>query len=391
VNFLDEAKNLNQYMRTFRRDFHQHPELGFQEFRTARAVSNELESLGLETRIGIGKTGVVALLEGIAPGPVILLRFDMDALPIQEETGVEYASANTGVMHACGHDGHIAVGLAVARLLHSHRTELKGTIKFMFQPAEEGLGGADAMLHDGVLEDPKPNYALALHLWNEKPLGWFGISDGSFMAGAEIFKLKVMGKGGHGAQPHLTVDPVLTSAQIINALQSIVARNVSPIHSAVISVTSIHGGVTFNVIPSIVEMQGTIRTNGQGVRGIVLDRIKQIIDGVASAMGCQAELEIKHLTPAVVNDPRVSGMVRETASILFPEFQIDSTFSTMVSEDMAFIMQKIPGCFFFIGSANSDKGLNAPHHHPRFDFDEETMVCAAALMSASAVKLLNIG
>lgn len=389
--FKDEAENLFQYMSTLRRDFHQHPELGFHEFRTADVVSNELGNLGLEIHKGIGKTGVVALLKGVNPGSVVLLRFDMDALPIQEETGFEYTSLNKGVMHACGHDGHTAVGLAVARLLHTHINELNGTIKFVFQPAEEGLGGAKAMLIDGLLENPKPDFALAMHLWNEKPLGWFGISDGPFMAGAEVFKIKVLGKGGHGAQPHLTADPVLASAQIINALQSIVARNISPLQSAVISVTMINGGDTFNVIPASVEMHGTIRTKGQGVREVVLDRMKQIVDGVAGSMGCRAELEVKNLTPAVINDPRVSEKVREITLSLFPDLLVDTTFSTMVSEDMAVIMQKVPGCFFFVGSANSEKGLLAPHHNPFFNFDEQALVYSAALMAASAVNLLNNG
>jgi amidohydrolase len=391
VDFKNEAKNLFQYMRTLRRDFHRHPELGFYEFRTSGIISKELEALGLEIHKGIGKTGVVALLEGVTSGPVVLLRFDMDALPIQEETGSEYTSLNKGVMHACGHDGNTAVGLAVARLLHSHLKELKGTIKFVFQPAEEGLGGAEAMLRDGLIENPKPDFALAMHLWNEKPLGWFGISDGPFMAGAEAFNIKILGKGGHGAQPHLTADPVLASAQIINAMQSIVARNISPLQSAAISVTLINGGEKFNVIPSIVDMRVTIRTKGQGVREVVLDRMKQIVDGVAGAMGCQAEMEVKNLTPAVVNDPSISEKVRETTYRLFPDMQIDTTFSTMVSEDMAVIMNKVPGCFFFVGSANTEKGLNAPHHNPLFDFNEEALVYSATLMAASAVSLLNIG
>lgn len=209
---------------------------------------------------GLADTGVVALLEGARPGPVLLVRFDMDALSILEETGAPYASQNPGVMHACGHDGHTAIGLTVARMLHAHRDELAGAVKFVFQPAEEGLGGAERMIAEGALEDPKPELTLALHVWNEKPLGWFGVAAGPAMAGAEIFKIKVRGKGGHGAVPHLAVDPVLASAQIVAALQSIVARNVAPLQAAVVSVCTIHGGEAFNVIPQAVELAGTIRT-----------------------------------------------------------------------------------------------------------------------------------
>jgi amidohydrolase len=248
-DFFREAQDLFEYTRELRRDFHRHPEMGFQEVRTAGIVARELNSLGLEVTTGIAKTGVVGLLEGDKPGPVILLRFDMDALPINEETGAEYASQNPGVMHACGHDGHIATGLAIARLLHMHRDELAGTVKFVFQPAEEGLGGAESMIAEGILENPKPDRVLGMHLWNERPVGWLGISDGPEMAAAEIFRLRLIGKGGHGALPHLAVDPVVAAAQVINALQTIASRNVSPLQSAVLSVTMFRAGESFNVIP----------------------------------------------------------------------------------------------------------------------------------------------
>jgi amidohydrolase len=389
TDYYKEAIEVFEYSQGLRRDFHRNPELGFQEVRTAGIVARELNNLGLEVSTGIGKTGVVALLEGDQPGPVVLLRFDMDALPILEETGAEYASQTPGVMHACGHDGHTAIGLTVARLLEKHRAELHGTLKFMFQPAEEGLGGAEAMLADGLLENPRPERALSLHLWNEKPLGWIGVTPGPAMSASERFRVQIIGKGGHGAAPHLTADPVLAAAQVISALQGIVARNVSPFQSAVISVTSVQGGEAFNVIPSKVELKGTIRSFDSDVRALLIERLYAVVTGVADAMGCRGEIETWRVTPAVINDARLTGRVQQVAGQLFPGDELDENERTMGSEDMAFVMEQVPGCYFFIGSANPEKGLKAAHHHPQFDFDEAALPKAAALMAAAAVDLLN--
>jgi amidohydrolase len=389
-DLVSEAQLLFEYTRTLRRDFHAHPELGFQEFRTAGIVARELNALGLETHTGIAGPGLVALLEGSKPGPVILVRADMDALPIVEKTGAAYASQNTGVMHACGHDGHTAILLTVARMLHSHRQEFAGTVKFMFQPAEEGLGGAEKMLESGVLENPKVDVALGLHLWNERPVGWFGVANGPAMAGAEIFKIKVIGKGGHGAAPHLSVDPVLAAAQIINALQGIVARNVAPLQTAVISVCTIHGGETFNVIPPVVELTGTIRTFEPEVRARVLKRFEETVRGVAGALECQVELDLQLLAPATINHRETAVVVQTAAQRLFPSADIDdSNFITMGSEDFSEVLARVPGCFFFVGSANQKKGLDASHHHPRFDFDEVVLPHAAALMTAAVLDLMS--
>jgi amidohydrolase len=390
VNFISEAQDLFEYTQTLRRDFHSHPELGFHEVRTAGIVSQELQSLGLEVHTGIAGTGVVALLEGAKPGPVVLVRADMDALPIVEQTGAVYASQNPGVMHACGHDGHTAILLTVAKMLLKHRNELSGTVKFMFQPAEEGMGGAEKMIEGGVLENPKVDVALGLHLWNERPVGWIGIPNGPAMAGAEIFKIKVVGKGGHGAAPHLTADPVLAAAQIICALQGIVSRNVAPLQTAVVSVCTIHGGETFNVIPSIVELTGTIRTYEPEVRERVLQRFEETVHDAAKAMGCEAEIDLQCLTPATINQAKTAGMVQAVARQFFPQANIDpANYITMGSEDFAFILEKVPGCFFFIGSANLEKGLDASHHHPKFDFDEIVLPHASALMSAAVFSLLS--
>jgi amidohydrolase len=390
TDFVSEAQSFFEYTQAHRRDFHTHPELGFQEVRTSRIVARELNSLGLETHTGIAETGVVALLEGAKPGPVILLRADMDALPIIETTGALYTSQNAGVMHACGHDGHTAILLTVAKMLHLHRNELAGTIKFMFQPAEEGLGGAERMIAAGVLENPKVDNALALHVWNEKPVGWFGIANGPALAGADIFKIKVIGKGGHGASPHLAVDPVLAASQIVNALQGIVSRNIAPLKAAVVSVCTIHGGETFNVIPPSVELTGTIRSFEPEVRNLVMQRFDEIVKGVAGAMGCQAEIELQRISPATVNHPETAGVVQAVSRQLFPDAETDpADFITMGSEDFSSVLEKVPGCFFFIGSANRSKGLDASHHHPRFDFDEEVLPRAAALMSAAVMKLAS--
>jgi len=243
VDFLTQARELFPYTQKMRRDFHRHPELGFQEKRTARRIVEELSALpGLDVETGVGGTGVVALLEGENPGPVVLLRVDMDALPIVEENDVPYVSQNEGVMHACGHDGHIAMGLTAAKMLHAERENLAGTVKFVFQPAEEGDGGAERMIEDGVLENPRPDYALALHLWNEKPVGWYGIAPGPTMAAAETLTLTVTGKGGHGAAPHTTVDPILAAAHIVTSLQSIISREIDPADTGVISIPVFTGG-----------------------------------------------------------------------------------------------------------------------------------------------------
>ena len=388
-DFLQEAESYFDYTQALRRDFHRHPELGFQEIRTAGIVARELSQLGIEVSSGVGKTGVIGILEGDHPGPTVLVRFDMDALPIEEETQAEYASLNSGVMHACGHDGHTAIGLTVARMLNNRRAELAGSVKLVFQPAEEGLGGARAMLVDGVLGNPRPDLTLALHLWNEKPYGWLGVTPGPAMAASETFSVKLIGSGGHGASPHLTIDPVLAAAHVTTTLQSIVARNVSPLDTAVISVTSIQAGEAFNVIPSTAVLKGTIRTYLPHIRQLVLERFRDVVTGVAQALGCQAEIDLQEVTPAVINDPQVSARVQEVARRLFPEAELSTTERTMGSEDMAYMMQDIPGCYFFIGSNNSVRGLNAPHHHPKFDFDERALPRAAALMAAAACEFLQ--
>jgi amidohydrolase len=394
MDFLSQAQELFPYTQSLRRDFHRNPELGFREIRTGGIVARELESLGIEVTKGVGKTGVVGLLEGTKPGPTLLLRFDMDALPIVEETGAEYASQNPGVMHACGHDGHTAIGLTVAKMLHAHRDQLTGTIKFCFQPSEEGnngeeVGGAEMMMRDGVLETPEVDMSLALHLWNEKPLGWLGVKKGPIMAGADIFTVRIVGRGGHGAIPDAAVDPIIAAANVVNALQTIVARNISPLDTAVVSVTSIHGGTAFNVIPQEVRLEGTLRTFDSSVRRRMVERLEQIVRGVAEGMGCQAEADIKRITPALVNNDVITSKVQETARSLLSASKLDVEYQTMTAEDMAFMQEKIPGCFFFVGSNDKARNLDYGQHHPRFDFNEEALIRGSALMAAAAMDILN--
>jgi amidohydrolase len=292
-------------------------------------------------------------------------------------------------MHACGHDGHTAIGLTVAKMLVARQDELKGTVKLVFQPAEEGLGGADLMVKEGVLENPRPDCSLSLHVWNEKPVGWFGATSGPAMAASETFYVTITGKGGHGAAPHLSIDPILAAAQVVTALQGIVSRNAPPLDSAVVSVTSIHSGTTFNVVPQTAELSGTIRTFNPEVREMVLQRFVEIVEGVVQAFNCSAEIQLESITPAVINDSKLAERVQKLVQDMYPEATLVTNERTMGSEDMAFMMEDIPGCYIFIGSNNSEKGLDAKHHHPKFDFDEVALTNGAALMTAAIMDILS--
>lgn len=390
IDYLSEAEQLFPYAQERRRDFHMHPELGFKEVRTSRIVAEELGKLGIKVTTGIAETGVIGIIEGKAPGKVVMLRFDMDALPVTEETGAEYASQNEGVMHACGHDAHVAIGLSVARLLNKYKDQFNGTIKLVFQPAEEGEGGAERMVEEGVLENPRPDYALGLHVWNESPTGEILVTSGQAMAGAEFFNIKIKGKGAHAAGPHLGYDPIVATAQIITALQSITTRNVDPLEAAVLSVTAVNGGTAHNVIPPVVELKGTVRTFLPEVRDTIHRRMREIIFGIAEAMECEAELEIVDVSPSVINDLALAELVQEQVRSVLPDASVVDGFRTMGAEDMAFFMEKIPGCYMFIGSRNEEKNFVYTHHHPKFDIDEQALTYGIALISASAIKVLEI-
>ncbi len=386
-DYIAKAGSLFEYTQALRRDFHRHPELGFQEIRTAGIVAGELNQLGLEVRSGVAETGVIGLIEGDGPGPTLLIRFDMDALPVEEQTGAPYASKNRGVMHACGHDAHTAIGLTVARLLQASRKEWKGTVKLVFQPAEEGLGGAQRMVDEGVLENPRPDMSLALHVWNDLPFGRVGVARGPTMAAASLFRIAVSGVGTHSAMPQDGVDAILAASQIVTALQSITARNISPLDTAVVSVTKFHAGEAFNVLPPEAHLGGTVRTYMRETRMLVERRLHEIAEGVGRAMGCGVAVELDEYTPAVVNHPDVAARVQEVVDSLLPG-SLDSEYRTMASEDMALMMDDIPGCYFFVGSADPGRGLDAPHHSPRFDIDERVLPRAAGLMASAAASLL---
>ncbi len=385
--FLNLAQTNREQLIAWRRDFHQHPELAFAEHRSAKIIADTLGEMGLSVQTSIAETGVVGTLKGGRPGPILLIRFDMDALPIVEETGAAYASKQDGVMHACGHDGHMAIGLGVAQILSSKSQELPGTIVFIFQPAEEGQGGAERMIAEGILDGLGASRSLGMHIWNEKPLHWLGIAPGPIMAGSERFDIVIRGRGGHGASPHLARDPVLAASQLITACQSITSRSLDPLESGVVSFTVVQAGETWNVIPSSVRLEGTIRTFSEASRTTVIERMKEISKGICSAAGCQVELEFERITPPLVNDTETAALAAEVAHQLFPEFEIDREHRVMGSEDMAFFMQEVPGCYLFIGSSNSARNLDAPHHNPLFDFDEKVLPIAAGLVAAVAWRL----
>ena len=384
IDFKAQAEGLRDELIARRRDLHMHPELAFEEFRTAGIVADELRQLGLEVQTGVGKTGVVAVLEGAHDGPTVLVRADMDALPILEENKFAYASVTPGKMHACGHDGHTTIGLGVAKLLTQQRDQIAGRVKFVFQPAEETVGGAKAMIADGVLNDPHPDVTLGLHLWNSMPLGQLGVGDGPVMAGATTFTLKIVGKGGHAALPNGTIDPIVCAAQMITALQAIVSRNVDPLDSAVISVTRVQSGTAYNIIPQDAELWGTIRTFKLEVRDHVEQRMREITNGIAQAMGCTATLDVMHGTLPVRNDPEVTERTRTVLRQLVGESGLVTTERTMGAEDVGLFMDDIPGMYFFVGAAVPNQTEYYGHHHPRFDFDENALRLSVALM-ASAV------
>ncbi|MGB3533738.1 MAG: M20 family metallopeptidase [Microcoleaceae cyanobacterium] len=381
-----DIRNLQPQLVTWRRHLHQRPELGFKEQLTAEFITNKLTAWGIDYQAGIAHTGIVATIDSGKPGPVLAIRADMDALPIQEENDVPYKSQHDGKMHACGHDGHTAMALGTAYYLANNRHSFEGTVKLIFQPAEEGPGGAKPMIEAGVLKNPDVDAIIGLHLWNYLPLGTLGIRSGALMAAVELFECTIQGKGGHGAIPQTTIDAVLVASQIVTTLQTIVARNVSPLESAVVTIGCLHAGHTHNVIADTATMEGTVRYYNPNFEGFFGQRIEDIIAGICQSHGASYDLNYYSLYPALINDQRVANLVRsvgdsvvETPAGVVPECQ------TMAGEDMAFFLKEIPGCYFFLGSANPEKDLAYPHHHPRFNFDE-TVLCLGVEMFARCVE-----
>jgi len=367
-----------------RRDLHEHPELAFAEHRTAERVASLLRQSGLDVRTGLGRTGVLASTKE-RPGRTVLLRADMDALPIVEQSAAPYASKNPGRMHACGHDGHTAMGAMAARVLA--KRSLRGRARVLFQPAEEGEGGAQAVVADGVLEGV--DVVLGVHLWNELPVGTIGVKAGPLMAAVDRLRLVVHGRGGHGAIPHRAADPVVAAAHVVVALQTLVSREVAPVDSAVLTIGAIHGGEAFNVIPDEVMLLGTLRTFDAELRRSLPDRIRRIAGGVAEALGCRAEVEVKTGNPAVVNDARVAEIARRAAARVVGEERVVVPTPTMGGEDMAIYFQQVPGCFVFVGSANPARGLDQPHHSPFFDFDEDALAIGCEFLVQAAEEALR--
>jgi amidohydrolase len=380
---MSEAQALRDELIARRRDFHQHPELAFEEVRTAGIVAKELNGLGLEVQTGVGKTGVVGILEGNQDGPTVLVRCDMDALPVREANTTEYNSLTEGKMHACGHDGHTAIGLGVAKMLAARRAEIAGRVKFLFQPAEEIAMGAQAMVNDGALINPKPDVSLGLHVWNDLPIGEVSITDGPSMAGSDTLHILIKGFGGHGASPYQTRDPIMCGAMIVNALQTIVSRNINALDSAVVSVTQFHAGDANNVIPSTAKLSGTFRTYTDETHDFVEKRIREIATGIATAMGCEVEIAIKRDTLPVANDLNTNARLRDAFGKLNTELRWHNDVRTMGAEDMAVFLRAVPGTFMFVGSANSARDMDYPHHHPRFDFDEDALPIGAGLLAAA--------
>ncbi|MGQ0723206.1 MAG: M20 metallopeptidase family protein [Candidatus Eiseniibacteriota bacterium] len=357
-----------------RRDFHRHPELGFQERRTASIVAGRVRELGYEVRERIAETGVLATR---GAGRTLLVRSDMDALPILEQNDVEYKSREDGVMHACGHDGHMAIALTAASRFALAR--LPGRIRFAFQPAEEIGQGADRMIEEGALEGV--DAAVGLHLWNWIPRGKVAVTVGPVMAASDEFVIDVIGRGGHAGKPHLTDDPVVKAAGVVLELQSIASRFVDPLQPVVVSVTKMEGGTAFNVIPDRVRLAGTIRTFDESVREGVHRRIREIV-------GEKGRVDIKRTTMALVNDARVAGLVREAAAAVVGEANVIHDARTTTSEDFASFAAKVPSCFFHVGSAGEDA---APHHHPRFDIDESAMALGLEILCGAAQRFLERG
>ena len=362
-----------------RRDLHEHPELGFEEVRTSGIVADKLESWGIAVRRNVARTGVVGLIEGAHPGPTLLLRADMDALPIHEETDLPYSSRTAGKMHACGHDGHTAILLTTAGLLARRRDQIRGRIKLVFQPAEEGPGGALPMIQEGVLNEPKVDLALGLHLWSPLKVGQVAVSPGPVMAAADTFSIKVMGKGGHAAAPEECIDPILAAAHVVTALHAVTGRYVDPFEPSVLSVTRIHSGSADNVIPSEVEIGGTVRTVQPATRERLKVRMRHLVEGVTRAFGAHAQLEYREGYPALSNDEKLAHMVMDVCRDFFVEapdaLQLQRT---MGGEDMAYFLREVPGCYFFLGSGN-DAGCNYAHHHPRFNVDEDALLLGVEL------------
>ena len=376
IKIREEIENIKDEIYAIRRHFHRYPELSFKEFNTAETISEHLDKLGISHKKGVGKTGIVGEIN-FGPGPTIALRADMDALPIQEENNLDYKSLNDGVMHACGHDGHMAILLGAANALSKNSKLKKGTVRFIFQPAEEGLGGAKYMIEDGCLD--KVDEIYGLHLWNYQLYGEVGIKDGPVMASADLFDIEVSGKGGHGATPQGTVDAIVVASNLVTMLQTIVSRNTNPLESTVLSIGKIKGGHNFNIISDKVHMSGTTRAYTEENRKMIKQRMKEVIEGVSKSFGADIKLNYKDGYPPTVNHSSQVEKVLEAARSIVAS-GAKNPYLSMGGEDFSYYLQNKPGCFFFVGSApNENEILSTPHHCSHFNIDERALLVGSSV------------
>ncbi|MET3287716.1 UNVERIFIED_CONTAM: amidohydrolase [Brevibacillus sp. OAP136] len=384
----EHIHDMEAQMVEWRRHFHQYPELSFHEVKTPAMIADILRGLELdEVRTGVGGRGVVGVLRGGKPGKTVAIRADFDALPIQDLKDVPYKSKIPGVMHACGHDAHTATLLGLASVLAGHRAEIPGTIVFVFQHAEEELpGGAKQMVEDGALDGVDAIFGA--HLWSSAPVGEVWIGSGPVMANADDFTINIQGKGGHGAIPQQTVDSIVIGSQIVMHLQTIASRNVSPLDSVVVTVGTFTAGDNFNVIADTCRMTGTARSFSAEVRDRAEERIQEIVEGTARMMGGSATVEYTRGYPAVINTEAEAEIVRQSAVEAVGEAAVKTVEPTMGGEDFSYYLQEVPGAFVFIGAGNPEKGAAYPHHHPRFDIDERSMVISAEVLGKSALHYL---
>ena len=377
IHIRPEIEALKEPIISTRRDIHKYPELAFNENRTSKLVAEHIESIGLEVQTGVGKTGVVGTLNGKNDGKTIALRADMDALPIQETSDISYKSKNDGIMHACGHDGHTAMLLGVAEALSQKVEKLNGTVKFLFQPAEEGQGGAKYMIDDGALDGVDEVYGI--HLWNYQKYGTVGVKPGPIMAAADIFKIIIHGKGGHGAAPQGTQDAVIIAAHLIQTLQTIVSRNTNPIESTVVTVGQINGGYNFNIIADTVTLKGTTRAYTEENRQLIKNRMAEIIAGTEKTFGAKIDMDYVDGYPPTINDPEATEKLLHAAREIVGD-GAGHPYLSMGAEDFSYFLQKVPGCYFLIGSAPDDREpLSVPHHCSHFDIDERALLVGSSV------------
>lgn len=380
---LEIPKKLAAGVVSLRRDLHMHPELGFEEHRTSGIVAERLRALGFETHTGIAGTGVVGVIKGNAPGRTIMLRADMDALPIVEENLHEYRSQTHGKMHACGHDGHVAMLLGAAELIAARRDEIAGAVCLLFQPAEEGHGGARVMVEEGVIERFGIERAYGLHLNTKLPAGVLGFREGPFYASSDSIEIDVLGVGGHGSAPHDAIDPIYTAANFITSVQQIVSRHVDPLEPAVVTVGSIHGGTIHNVIPRTVRMLGTVRAFSEDVRNAMPERIERVLKSCCDAMGAKYDYQYLWRYPVTVNDADQTRYARALAERVVDAERIVTADKLMGAEDFSFFAQRVPACFYTLGARGGESTSN-PHHSSTFDIDESALPAGIAMMASLA-------